>query len=144
MTDWTRQVRASDVAVGDALPAIEIVITLQRLVMEAGGNRDFSLIHHDSQAAQATGAPDAYANTFFLLGMFERLVREWGGIGAEVRRLGPMQMKTFNAVGDVLRFCGEVTSVSPGEAGGELGLSLWAESERGRTTLCEALLVVPP
>ena len=130
----------SDLVVGESLPSIEIAITLQRLVMEAGANRDFSLIHHDAAVAQATGAPDAYANTFFLLGMFERLVREWGGLEAQVKRLGPMQMKTFNAVGDVLRFCGEVTSLS----GGEVGLSLWAKSERGKTTLCEALVALPP
>ena len=29
------------------LPEISIPITLQRLVMEAGANRDFSLMHHD-------------------------------------------------------------------------------------------------
>ena len=39
-------------AVGDVLPAIEIPITLQRLVMEAGANRDFSLMHHDSAVAR--------------------------------------------------------------------------------------------
>ena len=141
MVDWIHQRRFDDIAVGDALPSVEIVVTLQRLVMEAGANRDFSLIHHDSGAAQATGAPDAYANTFFLLGMFERLVREWGGLGAEIRKLGPMQMKTFNTVGDVLSFCGEVSSKD--DANGEIALSLWAESERGRTTLCQALVVIP-
>jgi hypothetical protein len=67
----------SKIQVGDTLPEISIPITLQRLVMEAGANRDLSLIHHDTKVAQATGAPDAFANTFFLIGMFERLMREW-------------------------------------------------------------------
>ncbi len=141
MPDWSSQRRYKPVQVGEQLPSIEIPITLQRLVMEAGANRDLSLIHHDSKAAQATGAPDAYANTFFLLGMFERLVREWGGLAAQIRKLGPMQMKGFNAVGDVLRFSGEV--VSKDDATQEIGLSLWARSERGRTTLSEALVVLP-
>ena len=52
---------------GVELPAIDIPITLQRLVMEAGANRDLSLIHHDTAVAKATGAPDAFANTFFLI-----------------------------------------------------------------------------
>ena len=141
MPDWSRQIHLREVSVGDHLPEVEIIISLQRLVMEAGANRDLSLIHHDSTAAKATGAPDAYANTFFLLGMFERLVREWGGLAAEIKRLGPMQMRTFNAVGDVLTFSGEVASKD--DASGEVSLSLWAESERGRTTLCEALVVLP-
>ena len=72
----------SQVAEGTALPAVSIPITLQRLVMEAGANRDFSLIHHDSGVARATGAPDAFANTFFLMGMFERLMREWAELFA--------------------------------------------------------------
>ena len=141
MPDWSRQLRISDVAPEDSLPEVEIVVTLQRLVMEAGANRDFSLIHHDSEAAKATGAPAAYANTFFLLGMFERLVREWGGLAAEIKRLGPMQMRTFNAVGDVLRFSGEVAAVDYRSR--EVRLSLWSDSARGRTTLCEALLGLP-
>ena len=66
----------ADVAVGDQLDPISIPVTLQRLVMEAGANRDFSLIHHDRDVARATGAPDAYMNTFFIAGMFERLLRE--------------------------------------------------------------------
>ena len=67
-----------DITVGLELPTASIPITLQRLVMEAGANRDFSLIHHDSQVARATGASGAFANTFFLMGMFERVMREWG------------------------------------------------------------------
>ena len=73
------QFSLASVSVGDQLGPIEIPITLQRLVMEAGANRDFSLIHHDKDVAQATGAADAYTNTFFIAGMFERLLRELDG-----------------------------------------------------------------
>ena len=48
--------QCSDIAAGAELPAIAIPITLQRLVMEAGANRDLSLMHHDIKVAQATGA----------------------------------------------------------------------------------------
>ena len=40
---------------GDAAE-ISIPITLQRLVMEAGANRDFSLMHHDGSIARTAGA----------------------------------------------------------------------------------------
>ena len=121
---------------GVELPAIGIPITLQRLVMEAGANRDLSLIHHDTQVAQATGAPDAFANTFFLMGMFERLVREWAGPTARIRKIGPLRMMIFNAVGDTVQFKGTVESVDT-EAG-TVSLDLWSESDRGKTVTSKA------
>ena len=141
MTDWSRQRFATDGAVGDQLGSIEIPLTLQRLVMEAGANRDLSTIHHDRADAQATGAGDVYANTFFLLGMFERLVREWCGLKGKIGKIGPMQMKDFNCVGDVLTFAGEIVAVD--EKTGDVELSLWADSDRGRTTLASARVTLP-
>ena len=123
---------------GVELPAIGIPITLQRLVMEAGANRDLSLIHHDTQVAQATGAPDAFANTFFLMGMFERLVREWAGPTARIRKIGPLRMMIFNAVGDTMHFKGAVESVDTDA--GTVSLDLWAESDRGKTVTSKAIV----
>ena len=129
------------IEVGQELPPISIPITLQRLVMEAGANRDLSLIHHDKAVAQATGAPDAFANTFFLMGMFERLMREWAGPAARIRKIGPLRMMVFNAVGDTVTFRGNVLGVEPGS--GRVTLDMWAESERGRTVTCQALVELP-
>lgn len=123
-------------SVGESLPAISIPITLQRLVMEAGANRDFSLMHHDGAVAQTAGASDAFANTFFLMGMFERLVREWAGARARFRKMGPLKMLNFNVVGDTLVFTGRVASVEATEQGQLSVLELWCESERGQTTTC--------
>jgi hypothetical protein len=130
----------SKIQVGDTLPPISIPITLQRLVMEAGANRDLSLIHHDTKVAQATGAPDAFANTFFLIGMFERLMREWAGPQARIRKIGPLRMMIFNAVGDTVQFKGVVESVDA--ASGRVSLDMWVESERGKTVTSEAVLEV--
>ncbi len=129
-----------EIAAGMELPAISIPITLQRLVMEAGANRDFSLIHHDSQVARATGAPDAFANTFFLMGMFERLLREWTGPAARIRKIGPLRMLIFNAVGDTVQFTGAVEAVDA--VAGTVTLDLWGESERGRTVTSKAVVVL--
>jgi len=130
----------SDIQTGDTLPEISIPITLQRLVMEAGANRDLSLIHHDSRVAQATGAPDAFANTFFLMGMFERLMREWAGPAARIRKIGPLRMMIFNAVGDTVQFKGVVESVD--EAAGTVSLDMWVESDRGKTVTSKALVAL--
>jgi len=130
--------QCSDIAAGAELPAIAIPITLQRLVMEAGANRDLSLMHHDTKVAQATGAPDAFANTFFLMGMFERLMRDWAGPKARIRKIGPLRMIMFNAVGDTLHFKGVVESVD--QATGTVTLDMWVESQRGKTVTAQALL----
>ena len=130
----------SSLQAGQALPPVTIPITLQRLVMEAGANRDLSLIHHDSTVAQATGAPDAFANTYFLMGMFERLMRDWAGPSGRVRKIGPLRMMVFNAVGDTVTFCGAVESVD--QDSGEVSLDMWAESDRGKTVTCKAILTM--
>ncbi|QBY05479.1 acyl dehydratase [Thalassotalea sp. HSM 43] len=121
--DWSTSKTLTDVSIGDLLPAIDIDITLQRLVMEAAANRDLSLIHHDKSVAQATGAPDAYANTFFLYGMIERLVRQWGGVNIFIRKIGPLRMNSFNCVGDSLSFNGKVKDINVDEK--TVTLSTW-------------------
>ena len=131
-------IKMSDVSVSDELPSIAIPITLQRLVMEAGANRDLSLIHHDTGVAKATGAPDAFANTYFLMGMFERLMRDWAGPAARIRKIGPLRMMVFNAVGDTVFFKGLVESID--EAAGTVSLDMWVESDRGRTVTAKAIL----
>ena len=61
-----------DVTVGDPVGPVEFALPLYRLVVAAGGNRDFNSIHHNRSYAVATNAPDAYASTFFLMGAWER------------------------------------------------------------------------
>ena len=129
--------------VGECLPEISIPITLQRLVMEAGANRDFSLMHHDGAIAQTAGASNAFANTFFLMGMFERQVRDWAGPLARLKKMGPLKMLNFNVVGDTLVFKGRVAGVETSEQGLISTLDLWCESERGQTTTCVVELLTP-
>jgi len=136
--NMAERLNLSTIKAGDQLPTIAIPITLQRLVMEAGANRDLSLIHHDSNVARATGAPDAFANTYFLMGMFERLMREWAGPAARIRKIGPLRMMIFNPVGDTVQFKGVVESVD--EAAGAVGLDMWVESARGKTVTAQAII----
>ena len=136
----TSSLTLAQVKAGEELPAISIPITLQRLVMEAGANRDLSLIHHDGEVAKATGAPDAFANTYFLMGMFERLMRQWAGPRARIRKIGPLRMMIFNAVGDTIAVKGIVESVDA-DAGTAI-LQMWVESDRGKTVSCCAVVAL--
>lgn len=111
MTDWNKNISTDQIKVGDKLPDISIPITLQRLVMEAGANYDLSLFHHDKEVAITVGAPDAFANSFFNMGMYERLLREWAGPNARLKKIGSLKMIKFNGVGDTVTFEGVVSKI---------------------------------
>ncbi len=138
MNEPVQALRPADVAAGDVIPSVSIPVTLQRLVMESGANRDFSLIHHDAAVARSTGAPDAFANTFFLVGMFERMLREWAGPAARIRAIRNLRMQKFNAVGDVVTFTGRVREVSPED--GAVILDIESKTDNGTTVTAEALV----
>jgi hypothetical protein len=100
-----------EVAVGDAVGPVEFALPLYRLVVAAGGNRDFNSIHHNRSYATATNAPDAYASTFLLMGAWERVVRDWIGDAGTIRAIRGFRMRKFNLIGSVMTVSGTVTGV---------------------------------
>jgi acyl dehydratase len=104
-----RQRTYDDVTVGDELGPIDFPLSIYRLVVAAGGNRDFNSIHHNRSYAVASGAPDAYASTFFLLGSWERLVRDYIGAAGTIRAIRQFRMRKFNLVGSTMEVRGTVT-----------------------------------
>lgn len=98
--DWSKQRYFEDVKEGDEVPPVVFHMTVFRLVVEAGANRDFHQIHHNTVVTQGTGAPDMYANNGFIQGMWERAVREYIGLDGRFKKTGPFRMKTFNNVGE--------------------------------------------
>ena len=140
MSDWTRQITLDDVAAGEEIPELSMPITLQRLVMEAGSNRDFSLIHHNTEVAQSTGATDAYMNTFFIIGLFERMLREWMGARGRLKKIGSLQMKSFNVVGDVVYCRGKVTGK---QDDGTVNLDIRMENQERVTVTAVAVVEIP-
>jgi acyl dehydratase len=79
---------------GAALARFGITHTPQRLAMWAGANRDFAPWHHDRAYARAGGAPDMFANTFFIEALYERLLRSIAGSRGAVRSID-FEIKTF-------------------------------------------------
>jgi acyl dehydratase len=117
-----------DVTEGVDLPSFSLPLTTQRLVMEAGANRDFAPIHHDHEIARATGAPDAYANTMLVQAMFEATLRQWMGLDGRLRKLG-FSMRSFATAGAVLSGHGRVVATRPDDGGGFVDLEIWTESD---------------
>lgn len=98
-----------EVQVGEELAPVDFPLTVYRLVVAAGGNRDFNSIHHNSSYAKASGAPDMYASTFFLLGTWERVLRDYIGSAGTIRSIAGFRMRKFNVVGSVMTVSGRVT-----------------------------------
>lgn len=123
-----------DVTPGQEIPAVAFPLTVYRLVMAAGSNRDFNSIHHNGEYARSTGAGDMYASTAFLLGTWERAVREWIGCAGTIRAIRGFRMRQFNYVGDTTRVLGQVLSAELGDDGtGLVTLELRSENSAGVT-----------
>lgn len=120
-----------DVKVGDQLEPVEFPLSVYRLVMEAGACRDFNSIHHNSEYAKATGAPEMYAATSFLLGTWERTVRDHIGLDGTIRSIRGFRMKKFNPVGTTTIVRGEVTRAVEEDGVGVLEMSIWCQRRRG-------------
>ena len=125
--DWSAQRYWDDVAEGDDVPSVEFPLTVYRLVVEAGANRDFNAIHHNSEVARASGAPEMYANTGFLLGMWERALREFIGLDGTIRRIAGFRMKRFNTVGQTVTVRGRVTRKWRENDDALLEVEMWSE-----------------
>lgn len=120
-----------DVQVGEQLPALSFPLTVYRLVMAAGANRDFNAIHHNPNVARASGAPDMYANTLFLQGMWERTVRDFIGAAGGIRTQSGFQMRIFNTPGDTVVVKGHVEDKWREGDEGFIKLKIWSENRHG-------------
>jgi acyl dehydratase len=137
--------RFEDVTVGEELPGADYPLTVYRLVMAAGANRDFNSIHHNTEYARRTGAPEMYANTQFLLGAWERCVRDWMGLAGQIRAVRGFRMRAFNTVGDTMRVRGEVKDARIDEEGrGVVEIAIRCENSGGVTVGPGVVEVVLP
>jgi len=120
-----------DVTVGEQLPTVALPLTVYRLVMAAGSNRDFNSIHHNTEYARSTGAEEMYANTSFLMSAWERCVRDWMGLTGRLRAIRGFRMRRFNYVGDTLRVLGEVTATRVEDGVGIVEIAIRGENSQG-------------
>lgn len=96
-----------DVKDGQEIPPVEFNLTVQRMVMSAGANRDFATIHHNSTMGKAAGAPDMFLNNVSCLMLWERVISDWIGVYGRVKKVG-FRIVHFHAAGDIIRTHGKV------------------------------------
>jgi hypothetical protein len=135
------QLLLDDVAVGDKVTVFSLPLTLQRLVMEAGVNRDFTPLHHDDVDTRRTGAPRSYANTILIQALIEATLRTWMGDRGVLRELS-IRMISFNLSGTLITVGGSVTSVDQG-ASGDVGVDVWMRSDETLTVTGHAVVSLP-
>ena len=124
----------ADITAGELIEPVAFPLPVLRLVMEAGANRDFNLIHHNTEAAQAGGAPEMYANTLFLQAMWERAVRDFVGNAGTIEQISGFQMLSFNTAGDTATARGKVQSCNDDERNDDrsvVKLLVWTEHSGG-------------
>jgi len=109
-TERPASLAIDDVAVGDTLPELAIDVTATMVIGAAIASRDFEPVHHDRDAAQAAGLPDVFLNILTTNGLVVRLVTDWAGPEAIIRK-SAVRLGVPHCAGGRLRLTGEVTAV---------------------------------
>ena len=132
-----------DVSVGTVIPPYSVELTLQRLVMEAGANRDFAPAHFDREFGRREGRKDVFANTMLLQTLFEVMLRGWMGPAGRIRKLA-LRMHAMNYVDQTLSAHGTVVSAAKGRTSGTVLLDIWQQTPaQGKTVTGRAVIELP-
>lgn len=129
----TESIRIDDVEVGTALPEQSIDITVTLIVGGALASRDFTPVHHDKAAAQATGMQDVFMNILTTNGLVGRYVTDWAGPDAVLRGVS-IKLGTPNLPGDTMKMTGTVKGKDDAEGVVEVdiaGSNSWGDHVTG-------------
>jgi acyl dehydratase len=105
----TTSLRAGDVSVGDALPALDIPLTRTLIVATAIASRDYQDVHHDPELARRRGSDDIFMNILSTNGFVGRFVTDWAGPDAVLRKVA-IRLGAPNYPGDTMTMTGKVTA----------------------------------
>ena len=102
---------ASELSVGDALPEFALPITTRLVVSTAIASQDFQDVHHDKAAAQEKGTPDIFMNILSTNGFVGRYLTDWAGPGSRIKKI-QFKLGAPNFPGDTMVMSGEVIDIS--------------------------------
>ncbi len=134
--------RASDIAVGDVLPPLQIPITATLIAAGAIATRDFMPVHHDREYAAQQGAPDIFMNILSDTGYCSRFLTDWAGGDTMIKRLA-IRLGVPVFPDHTLSYSGEVVSIT--RQGGEyvVEVSFRATGDLGDHVTGTATLTLP-
>jgi acyl dehydratase len=134
--------RWSSWAVGDRIPSVSMAVTLQRLVVAAGGERDFNPLHVDEAYARSCGFSTAFANGFFQQAMLDRTITDFTGSSGELRRLS-LRMRAPVYLGRSLEVTGAISSLAKNGSWLVVELDLQLSTEDGLCSTGAATVRLP-
>jgi acyl dehydratase len=105
--------RFDEIALGDALPALEVPITATVIVAGAIASRDYQDVHHDAELARQRGSKDIFMNILTTNGWVGRYVTDWAGPEALLRCVD-IRLGAPNYPGDTMVLSGSVTAKQNG------------------------------
>ncbi len=138
-----KQVYFEEVSEGFQLPQVKLPITVTRCVYLASATRDFSPQHSNRDYAQGKSkTKDMFVNTQFNMGMVSRLITDWAGPDAFIRRL-KIAMRGNVCAGDDMILDGKVTKKYQKDGANCIDLEIIIATQAGPTTPCEATVLLP-
>ena len=132
-------------AEGDELPPLSIRVTRADLVRYAGASGDFNPIHWSDRVATAAGLPGVIAHGMLTMALGGRLVTNWVGDPAAVRRYEVRFTRPVvvpdDDEGALVEFRGKVTGVAE-ENGSRIATVAITAKADGRSVLGRAVAEV--
>lgn len=116
------------VNVGDLLPGMDIDINVSFVVAGAVASRDFTPVHHNKNAANASGLANVFPNILTDNGLVGRFVTDWAGPEATLKRVN-IKLGAPVQPGEVLKFTGSVAAKD--EATGIVDVKVTAKGNWG-------------
>jgi 3-methylfumaryl-CoA hydratase len=141
--DWSKQVRFGDVNVGDELPAYEIWLSYQRIVMSVANDRMWGPNHHNRDFARVGGHDDIIFNTRGYEMVLEIMFRRWMGLDGWLKKLGPFRMGRSSHPGDTLTCGARVTDKEQADGKGLVHVDLWVKNPRSEAATGKAIVALP-
>jgi acyl dehydratase len=126
-----------EVQVGSQLPELAVDITTTLVVAGALASHDFTPVHHDKTAAQATGMQDVFMNILTTNGLVGRFVTDWAGPNA-VLKTASIKLGAPNLPGDTMKMKGTVKAKDDAEGTVQVevvGSNSWGDHVTGTVTV---------
>ena len=105
----TETLKYDAVSVGDALPNLDIDISVGLVVGGAIASRDFTPVHHNQTVAKAQGLNDVFPNILTDNGLVGRYVTDWAGPDSTIKRVN-IKLGAPTYPGEILKMTGAIAA----------------------------------
>lgn len=137
------EVYFEDVSEGQEIPRVVLPCDSQRLVLWAAGSGDYYQIHYDKDFAQGTGLPDRITHGALKHALLGRMLHQWTGDAAAVRRVA-CQYRGMDHINKDVTARGVITAKRSENGENLVDLEIWTEDPEGnKTTPGTAVVALP-